>query len=244
MVLIPLLFTSHGSILASFIVTFIMLAITILAMGYTLVERKRAADQAMYFKLLFDNNLDAIYEIDLNGRFVDANQACQQIFGYDLSELVNMHFLDVIAPEDAARSKIAFEELKSGKTVRMELGCVHRTGKPLKVELIDFPIEVNGKVMGIFGIAKDVTSSKYSRELLTNQKRVLEMIASKRLTMENALISALENREFFLQLQPRVKVLSKHVTSVEALLRWNQPGVGMVPPSDFIPVAEETGYSS
>jgi diguanylate cyclase (GGDEF)-like protein/PAS domain S-box-containing protein len=62
-----------------------------------------------------------------------------------------------------------------------------------------------------------------------------------RLTMENQLRQALENEEFVLYYQPKVHTLDGKLTGVEALIRWNDPRTGLVPPLRFIPVLEETG---
>jgi len=67
-----------------------------------------------------------------------------------------------------------------------------------------------------------------------------EMVAGK-LTMENQLMRALDNEEFVLHYQPKVDLRSGRLTSCEALIRWNDPRVGLVPPFKFIPVLEETG---
>jgi len=65
-------------------------------------------------------------------------------------------------------------------------------------------------------------------------------VASK-LTLENHLRQALEKEEFVLHYQPKVNLLTGSVTSAEALIRWNDPRTGLVPPAHFIPILEETG---
>jgi EAL domain-containing protein (putative c-di-GMP-specific phosphodiesterase class I)/CheY-like chemotaxis protein len=61
------------------------------------------------------------------------------------------------------------------------------------------------------------------------------------LTMENLLRHALSRNELLLHYQPKVNLRTGRITSMEALLRWQSPELGMVSPADFIPLAEETG---
>ena len=65
--------------------------------------------------------------------------------------------------------------------------------------------------------------------------------ASKRFELETSLRHAIDNREFLLHYQPRVAIDSLKIVGVEALVRWQHPQLGLVPPMDFIPLAEETG---
>jgi diguanylate cyclase (GGDEF)-like protein len=59
--------------------------------------------------------------------------------------------------------------------------------------------------------------------------------------LENDLHHVIERDELELYYQPKIDLASGRVTSVEALLRWQHPRLGMIPPAEFIPIAEETG---
>ncbi len=65
--------------------------------------------------------------------------------------------------------------------------------------------------------------------------------AIKRLDQENALRKALDQKEFVLYYQPKMELVRGRITGVEALIRWNRPGHGLVAPLEFIPALEQTG---
>lgn len=68
----------------------------------------------------------------------------------------------------------------------------------------------------------------------------MDLKLSKRLEIETDLQTALNENQFELYYQPQVDI-SGNIVGVEALIRWNHPVKGFIMPSDFIPVAEETG---
>jgi diguanylate cyclase (GGDEF)-like protein/PAS domain S-box-containing protein len=59
--------------------------------------------------------------------------------------------------------------------------------------------------------------------------------------LENALYKALENEELVVYYQPQINYKTRKMVGVEALLRWQHPQHGMMPPDKFVPIAEETG---
>lgn len=65
--------------------------------------------------------------------------------------------------------------------------------------------------------------------------------AMEQIFLENALRIAIKQKELYLEYQPQVSLDNQAVVGVEALLRWKHPERGQVPPSRFIPVAEQTG---
>ncbi len=73
----------------------------------------------------------------------------------------------------------------------------------------------------------------YTEELTTR--------AMERLSMENNLRHALERSELVVHYQPQVDLYNGSIIGMEALLRWQHPEMGLIPPASFIPLAEETG---
>jgi diguanylate cyclase (GGDEF)-like protein len=64
---------------------------------------------------------------------------------------------------------------------------------------------------------------------------------SKRLALEHELRAALEKNQLVVHYQPKVDMRSGRILGTEALVRWQHPQKGLIPPSEFIPFAEETG---
>lgn len=73
-----------------------------------------------------------------------------------------------------------------------------------------------------------------------NDLELLHMQREKEI--ENSMEHALENNEFVIYLQPKVSLNSSKIAGAEALVRWNSPDKGLIPPGDFIPFFEKNGF--
>ncbi|MEO6714521.1 MAG: EAL domain-containing protein [Mycobacteriales bacterium] len=130
------------------------------------------------------------------------------------------------------------------------------------LELLREPVVVDGNpvfVGGSLGIATTITGLETSGELLRNADLAMYRAKSsgknsyqryepgmhsavmQRMQREGDLRQAVEKGQFVLHYQPTVDLRTGRLAGVEALLRWWHPVEGIVPPSDFIPLAEETG---
>ncbi|MGZ5380181.1 MAG: EAL domain-containing protein [Mycobacterium sp.] len=129
-------------------------------------------------------------------------------------------------------------------------------------EMLASPFELNGHEVTLtvsIGIAvhpEDAPDSdtllKYADTAMYRAKQAgrdtsrfftaqMNIDALARLDMEAALRSAVEKGEFILHYQPKVRLDTGRIVGLEALLRWQRPGHGLVSPAAFIPLLEETG---
>jgi len=69
----------------------------------------------------------------------------------------------------------------------------------------------------------------------------MNAMSAERLLLEHELRQALKNDELIVHYQPQLDLMTNTLSGFEALVRWNHPVRGMVPPNQFIPVAEEAG---
>lgn len=84
--------------------------------------------------------------------------------------------------------------------------------------------------------AKEKGKNRYEFYDYEMNRRTLE-----RLTLESCIHRAFENKQFMVYYQPKIDLRDGSVCGAEALIRWNHDQIGFVPPSQFIPLAEEMG---
>jgi EAL domain-containing protein (putative c-di-GMP-specific phosphodiesterase class I) len=84
-------------------------------------------------------------------------------------------------------------------------------------------------------------AKRHGRDNLQFFTEDMGAVDRERLELENDLRRAIANGELLVYYQPQVDLMNGRIRGAEALLRWNHPVRGLVPPSVFIPIAEETG---
>jgi PAS domain S-box-containing protein len=136
-----------------------------LAIFFQDVTERRHAEEALReseqrYRSLFDHHPDAIYSFDVDGRFVSANAACEGLTGYALRELLGRPYLPLVVPEDRARATDYFKLTLSGSAASYEESIIQKSGRHVEVAITKLPIVVDGQVVGIYGIAKDLTARR------------------------------------------------------------------------------------
>lgn len=133
------------------------------------VRQRQRTDSEQRFRSLFDHHPDAIYTLDTRGCYTALNPAVKQRFGFDSDKLVGLPFGGRGAPpiEHEQPLKVAL----SGKSVTYE-GATHDAfGRIIPVQVSLAPITVDGKVVGAFGITKDISERKIAEQLLQRHAR-------------------------------------------------------------------------
>ncbi|PSL40081.1 PAS domain S-box-containing protein/diguanylate cyclase (GGDEF)-like protein [Planomicrobium soli] len=136
------------------------------------------------FKSLFYNNPDAIFTIDLQGNFIDANPGCLELTGYSAGELLGTSFAPLIAEEDLEAAFAYFAKAAQGEINNHTITLIQKDFTRKNLEITKFPMKLAGEIVGVYGIAKDIT------EKVEHQKLMEELIFFDSLTK-------LPNRKLF-----------------------------------------------
>ncbi|TNO94897.1 GGDEF domain-containing phosphodiesterase [Bacillus sp. CD3-1a] len=121
-------------------------------------EKMEIEEKQMLFKSLLEYNNDSIIAIDSIGRITYANPATYEIFGYRFEELNNKFIFEFINKEYEKDFQIIFKEAMQGRAKQIvSKKYVHKEGYELYISLRTIPIIVNGEIVGVYIVTRDVT---------------------------------------------------------------------------------------
>ncbi|MFT9385682.1 EAL domain-containing protein [Acetobacter sp.] len=201
----------------------------------------------------------ALHFIDLD-RFKGINDGLGHYFGDQLLRAVADRLRASVRPGDvlARLGGDEFALLQTGASTEEEAAEVaQRINRAL-----DAPFQLEGKAVAVnasVGIALYPRDGLTTEELLQNADIAMyrvkvasghgyaffteDMLCRARdsISLQLELREALQKEQFVVHYQPQFDLISGEIIGVEALLRWNRPGVGLVTPGSFLSVAEESG---
>ncbi|MFV8830093.1 EAL domain-containing protein [Alkalihalobacterium sp. APHAB7] len=140
----------------------------IMAVGKDVTERNRIREQLeksrQQYQSLFEFHPDAIFVFDLEGNFVSANAACYNLSGYTPEQLIGTSFIPLLRPEDINIVLTHFQKTMEGEPRNYECTLLDKKGDFISLSITNVPIVVDGKTVGVYGIAKDLTDQKKLQE--------------------------------------------------------------------------------
>ncbi|WP_419890884.1 PAS domain S-box protein [Paenibacillus xylanexedens] len=133
---------------------------------------KRIISEGSSYQSLFFNHPDAIYVMDIHGNYIDANPSVERISGYTLDDLIRMNQSEICPPDSENSRKQYIKEVLAGRSVSNPITFYHKDGSLKHAEITYVPITEGKEVVGIYGIAKDVTDVlEVQRELKEAQEK-------------------------------------------------------------------------
>jgi PAS domain S-box-containing protein len=150
----------------------------VLAMVEDITEKKAAEEARYRHAAVVESSDDAIVSGDLDGTIVSWNAGAQKIYGYTESEAIGKH-ISILVPNDLPgdEEKKILERLKAGGRIEhFETIRVTKTGKKINVSLTISPIkDASGRIVGVSGIARDVTERKQAEQELRESEERLRL---------------------------------------------------------------------
>ena len=201
----------------------------------------------------------AVLFLDLDD-FKAVNDTMGHAVGDELLNHVAERLMDCLRPDDLA-ARLGGDEFAVLVEDAASVDDAARVAERV-IDMLARPFRLHGKelsVHGSVGVAAASGTNDTADTLLRDGDVAMYMAKGRgkaryeifdpamreeiidRLQLRADLEHAIERKEFSINYQPTVNLASGEVTGLEALLRWNHPVRGMVPPSQFIPIAEETG---
>jgi PAS domain S-box-containing protein len=139
--------------------------------GRNMTELKRMqrqlSENEQRYRSLFDFHPDAVFALDMEGRFLSGNAAVERITGYRLEQATGMPFLPVVAKRDRDRVEQHFRLAVQGQGQSYDMSGYRSDGSQFHVNVSNLPIVVDGAIVGVYGIAKDISAQLQTRQDLS-----------------------------------------------------------------------------
>ena len=129
-------------------------------------DLRRYRDLTARYQSLYEHHPDGVYEFDLQGYLQRGNEAFARITGYSQQQYQGHHFNEFVAPEFQDLTLRAFEQACAGGRLTYETRGIFPSGEPYDLEVTNFPVIVDGEIVGVFGICRDITDRKEQERLI------------------------------------------------------------------------------
>lgn len=157
---------SGSSAMISFFLGFATLFVIGIAFAAIFMERfwkaqmRRQLERDMRIESLFRHSQDAVFSYSLDGKLLDANLAAFRMTGYDWEALSKLKLKDMISPEYQHTVAVNFQHTITGQSRNFDCALIHRGGGRLEVNNTNVPVLVEGQVVGVYTIVRDITERK------------------------------------------------------------------------------------
>ena len=204
-----------------------------------------------------DNTPLALFVMDLD-RFKDINDTLGHHTGDLLLHQVGLRLTEILRDSDtvARLGGDEFAVLLRGVTPVQAMTCANKImqslQQPFVVDEIELSIDISIGITIFPDHGADANSLIQRADVAMYQAKQSssgfmfytpesDTYSLRRLILVGDLHHAIERNELMLHYQPKVDLVGQRVIGVEALLRWHHPTQGLIPPAEFIPLAEQSG---
>lgn len=152
-------------------------------------DGQRLEESEQRFRSLFTYNPNPVFALDLLGNIQSVNPAGLKLKPQTATQFIGHHFSRLVPEEDLMRVSQHFSAARAGAPQRFEARLRDENEKLLTMDISNLPIMVNGEIVGVFGIARDISDQKhFERQLSFNASHDQLTGLLNRVSLEDQLI--------------------------------------------------------
>ena len=147
-------------------------SVGILMLSSDVTKKKQAEnllkENQQRYKSLVDNHPDMVFSLTLSGKLESINQSYERITGYTREDISahSFSFHSVIHPDDVQKVVLHFEKCKAGQVQQFESRVKIKSGGYIFLDVTKIPIVIEGKVVGVYCIAQNISDRKEAEKRL------------------------------------------------------------------------------
>ncbi|MFE8700785.1 PAS domain S-box protein [Cytobacillus sp. FJAT-54145] len=162
-------------------------------------KKQKVLENEQHYKSLFEQHPDAVFSFDLEGNYLSVNAGMEELLGYTSDEYMSLSYAPLVAEEFLEHTNEYFNRAANGITQNYETIAIHKEGHSVPVSVTNIPIIVDNEIVGVYGIAKDLTSQKQAEDILLRQEK-LSVVGELSASIAHEIRNPLTSLKGFLQL--------------------------------------------
>lgn len=129
--------------------------------------------------LLLHSHPDAVFTLDVEGRFLRANRNLLKLAECGEEEISSMSFIPFVIPEERTMASEIFKTALKGEVINFEINTVTAKGNKKHLHVTNIPMVIQGEVAGVYVIAKDMTAEYIIRQQLQEEQQRREELINR-----------------------------------------------------------------
>ncbi len=162
-------------------------------------SRMKLQESEQRFRSLFDHHLDIVLFQDVEGIIRDVNPATTSFFELRREEILNRPLSDFICSNVADTCILNLQEALKGEPVRVEMEVPYKDKGVFIFDVSKIPVEVDGEIIGVYSIIRDITEFSRSNKIIRRQaeklNNIMESITDAFFTLDKNWIITYANKE-------------------------------------------------
>ncbi|MES2759335.1 MAG: diguanylate cyclase [Pseudomonadota bacterium] len=156
----------------------VAVALALLMSNWTrrMLARSRQQNDELQFDAAFEQHPSAVFSLDLEGRFVNANAQALKEFKVAREHLIGRSSGDFVVAEKQALSQARFKATRHGNAVSYESAVIDGGGERVEISIILIPMKSGSTVTSILGIGRNITAQKLNEWKLQESRNMLQMV--------------------------------------------------------------------